>query len=162
MKNYIIVLINILIFSSCKGQVTDKKILDQTLFFLSKKNVMKQINIFNEIKNYREHVNTNLKNVKIISCKEINNTGEVDFYILKFDHISKNNVIVEIVNYNTLESFKLHFNQGNPPKKESLHSDATGRPYMIYSKQLRKKEPYSNNDAFKYIDSYPSDSITCK
>lgn len=139
MKNYIITFITIFSIFSCSDELNDQKILNNTLVLLSKKNNNKQINIFNEIKNYKETINVDVKNVKFISCKEIFNTGEIDFYVLKFNHVSKDNVIVEIVNYNTLESFKLKFIRGDSPKKESLHSDAAGRPYMIYSKQLRKK-----------------------
>lgn len=91
--------------------------MNNTLVLLSKKNNNKQINIFNEIKNYKETINVDVKNVKFISCKEIFNTGEIDFYVLKFNHVSKDNVIVEIVNYNTLESFKLKFIRGDSPKK---------------------------------------------
>ncbi|HFI4795701.1 TPA: hypothetical protein ACGQK4_001412 [Elizabethkingia anophelis] len=164
MKTYIILIIAILISVSCSnGKITDKKVLEDTLIFLLKRNKNKRVNVFNEIKNYKEIVNIKLKDVTVLSCKEIFETGELNFYVLKFNHISENKIDVEIVNYSTLESFKLRFDEGsNSPIKESLHSDASGRPYMIFSKQLRKKEPYSSDKSLQYIDNYPKDSITCK
>ncbi|AQX09840.1 hypothetical protein [Elizabethkingia ursingii] len=164
MKSYITLIIVILMSFSCSdNKITDKKVLEDTLNYLSQRNKNKQVNVFDEITNYKGETNIKLKNLSFLSCKEIFDTGELNFYVLKFNHISKDQIDVDIVNYSTLESFKLKFNNGNKvPQKESLHSDASGRPYMIFSKQLRKKEPYSTDEALQYIDAYPTDSIKCK
>ncbi|KGT09601.1 hypothetical protein NV63_06425 [Elizabethkingia anophelis] len=83
------------------------------------------------------------------------------FYVLKFNHSAQNETTVDVINYNTLESFKLKF-KNNVVETESLHSDGMNRPRMIFLKQLRKQKLYLNDEGFKYVDTFPSDSITCK
>ncbi|KGT09602.1 hypothetical protein NV63_06430 [Elizabethkingia anophelis] len=71
MKNYILFILIAFILVSCDQKAKDQKILENTLDFILKKNNNKEINVFNEIKNYKEVVNFKLKNINIISCKEI-------------------------------------------------------------------------------------------
>ncbi|HFK5553964.1 TPA: hypothetical protein ACGZ9Q_002022 [Elizabethkingia anophelis] len=161
MKNYILFILIAFILVSCDQKAKDQKILENTLDFILKKNNNKEINVFNEIKNYKEVVNFKLKNINIISCKEIFDKGESNFYVLKFNHSAQNETTVDVINYNTLESFKLKF-KNNVVETESLHSDGMNRPRMIFLKQLRKQKLYLNDEGFKYVDTFPSDSITCK
>lgn len=164
MKKYTILALITMILVSCGQKNKDQKILEDTLDVISKKHNNKEINVFSEIKNYRQPVDLKLKNVKIISCKEIFDKNELDFYVLKFNHSAKKGTTVDIINYSTLESFKLSFNNNMPnkPNQELLHYDGLDRPRMIFLKQLRKQKQYLNDEGLKYVENFPSDSIVCK
>ncbi|HFK5565600.1 TPA: hypothetical protein ACG0AB_001080 [Elizabethkingia anophelis] len=164
MKNYTIFTVLILIFVGCSQKTTDQKVLETTLDFLLKKNKNNEISIFNEIGNFKEPIDLKLKNIKIITCKEIFDKNELNFYVLKFNHATQKETTIDVINYNTLESFKLKFDNNNTakPNQEFLHFDGLDRPRMIFLKQLRKQKAYSNDEGLKYVDSFPSDSIICK